>query len=61
MQGLVPAHAPLQAVRFEPAPGFGVSVMAVPWRKVAVQVVPQSMPAGVVVTAPLPVTVTFSV
>jgi hypothetical protein len=61
MQGLVPEHAPLQAVRFEPEPGFGVSVTAVPAAKLAVHVAPQSMPAGVVVTDPSPVTVTLSV
>jgi hypothetical protein len=61
VQGLLPEHAPVQAVRFEPEPGFGVRVMAVPWGKLAVHVGAQSMPAGVVVTDPLPVTVTVSV
>jgi hypothetical protein len=61
MQVLVPEHAPLQAVRFEPEAVLAVSVIAVPWGKLAVQVVPQSIPAGLDVTNPLPSTVTFSV
>jgi hypothetical protein len=60
MQGLVPAHAPLQAVRFEPDAALGVRVIAVPAGKLAVHVVPQLMPAGFDVTDPFPVTVTDS-
>ncbi|MFL5360118.1 MAG: hypothetical protein ACJ79O_09620 [Myxococcales bacterium] len=61
MQVLVPAQAPVQAVRFESDPGLAVRVMAVPLGKLAEHVVPQSMPAGLDVTDPFPVTVTFNV
>src|SRR5881628_1809006 len=46
---------PLQPLKVEPAAGAAVSVTAVPLVKLAVQVAPQVMPAGALVTAPLPV------
>src|SRR6266704_739182 len=51
-----PEHPPpLQPLKVEPAAGAAVSVTAVPLVKLAVQVAPQVMPAGALVTAPLPV------
>ena len=64
VQGVVPAHAPDQAVRLEPSPGAAPSFTAVPSGNVAehaVRAAPQSIPAGVEVTLPLPTTVTFKV
>src|SRR5437016_1732301 len=46
---------PLQPVKVEPVVGTAVSVTAVPLVKLAAQVAPQMMPAGALVTAPLPV------
>src|SRR2546425_1277814 len=46
---------PLQPVKVEPTAGAAVSVTAVPLAKLAAQVAPQSMPAGELVTVPLPV------
>src|SRR5437016_2584324 len=46
---------PLQPVKVEPAAGVAVSVTAVPLVKLAEQVAPQVIPAGALVTVPLPV------
>ena len=46
---------PLQPLKVELAAGAAVSVTAVPFVKLAAQVAPQSMPAGELVTVPLPV------
>src|SRR2546428_5177401 len=46
---------PLQPLKVEPAAGAAVSVTAVPLGKLAEQVAPQVMPAGELVTVPLPV------
>src|SRR5207247_4051350 len=46
---------PLQPPKVEPAAGAAVSVTAVPLAKLAEQVAPQVMPAGELVTVPLPV------
>ena len=52
----VPEHPPpLQPVKIEPAAGAAVSVTAVPLVKLAEQVAPQVIPAGALVTVPLPV------
>ena len=51
----VPVHAPLQPANVEPAAAVAVSVTEVPLLKVAEQVAPQLMPAGELVTLPLPV------
>ncbi len=51
----VPLHGPLQPANVEPALAAAVNVTEVPLAKLAVQVVPQLMPAGVLVTVPLPV------
>jgi hypothetical protein len=53
-QGPVPEHAPLQPSNFDFASGVGVSTTRAFRRKVAVHWEPQSMPAGVLVTFPLP-------
>jgi hypothetical protein len=46
---------PLQPVKAEPALGVAVSVTAVALAKAAEHVVPQVIPAGELVTVPLPV------
>src|SRR3989449_3637914 len=46
---------PLQPLKVEPAAGAAVSVTAVPPAKLAAQVAPQVMPAGLLVTVPAPV------
>src|SRR2546422_7812929 len=56
VQAPVPEQPPpLQPPKVEPAAGAAVSVTAVPLVKLAAQVAPQSMPAGELVTVPLPV------
>src|SRR5947209_2953042 len=56
VQAPVPEQPPpLQPVKVEPAAGVAVSVTAVPLVKLAEQVAPQVMPAGELVTVPLPV------
>ena len=51
----VPVQPPLQPENVEPAAGVAVSVTDVPLANAAEQVVPQLMPAGALVTVPLPV------
>jgi len=46
---------PLQPVKVEPSDGVAVKVTALPVEKVAEQVAPQLIPAGELVTVPLPV------
>ena len=56
VQGPVPEQPlPLQPPKVEPAAGAAVSVTAVPLAKLAEQVAPQVIPAGELVTVPLPV------
>lgn len=58
----VPEHPPPdQPENTEPAAGVAVSVTLVPAVNVAEQVTPQLMPAGALLTVPLPVRVTLSV
>lgn len=54
VQGPVPLQAPLQPAKVELAPGAAVKVIEVPVSKAALQAVPQLMPAGSLVTVPLP-------
>src|SRR5450755_2440839 len=54
-QAPVPVHAPLQPVKVEPAAALAVSVTTVPLLKLALQVVPQLIPVGLLVTVPVPV------
>jgi hypothetical protein len=52
----VPLHAPVQPPNVAAfAVGTAVSVTAVPAAKLAVQVAPHVMPAGLLVTLPVPV------
>src|SRR5262245_12108631 len=59
----VPEHAPLQPANEEPAAGVAVRVIAVPGVTDCEHVVPQLMPAGllVIVPEPAPLLVTDSV
>ena len=52
---VVPEHAPLHPANMDPEEGEAVSVTTVPLRKPEEQVLPQSIPAGLDVTLPLPV------
>src|SRR6185295_17828900 len=45
---------PLQPANVEPAAGCAVSVTTVPLSKLAVQAPPQEMPAGALLTVPVP-------
>lgn len=51
----VPLQAPLQPANVEPAPAVAVSITLVPFLKFAEHVPGQSIPAGLLVTVPLPV------
>ncbi len=55
LQPAVPEQAPLQPVKVEPLAGVAESVITLPAVKLAVHVLPHAMPAGVLVTLPLPV------
>src|SRR5437667_6387822 len=56
VQAPVPEQPPpLQPLKVEPAAGAAVRVTAVPLAKLAAQVAPQVIPAGELVTVPLPV------
>jgi hypothetical protein len=50
----VPEHAPPQPAKVWPAPAVADSETVVPWLKLAEQVPPQLMPAGLEVTVPSP-------
>jgi len=51
----VPLHDPPQPANVDPLVGVGVNIIDVPAAKVAVQVVPQLIPAGELVIVPIPV------
>src|SRR5258708_23939515 len=51
----VPLHAPLQPAKVEPEAGVAVRATLVPVEKLALHVAPQLMPAGLLMTDPLPV------
>jgi hypothetical protein len=51
----VPLQAPVQPAKVELGAGAAVSVTAVPAAKPATQAVPQLIPAGLLVTLPVPV------
>ena len=62
VHGPVPAQPPpLQPVKAKPALGVAVSVTAVPLANVAEHVAPQAIPAGALVTVPLPAPPRFTV
>ena len=48
-------QAPLQPLKLDPAAAAAVSVTVAPFVKSLSQVAPQAMPAGLLVTEPLPV------
>jgi hypothetical protein len=52
----IPLHAPLYPENLNPEEGVAVSVTTVPGLKLAVQVVGQLTPVGLLVTVPVPVT-----
>jgi hypothetical protein len=52
--GDVPPHAPLQPLKLEPLAGLAVRVTFVFAAKLAEQVLPQLIPAGLLVTVPEP-------
>lgn len=54
VQGAVPVQAPVQPAKDEPDAGEAVKITLVFSLKVALHVEPQSMPAGVLVTVPVP-------
>src|SRR5213594_2100970 len=56
-----PVQPPLQPVKVQPAAGTAVRVTQVPLVKGAAQVALQEIPAGALVTVPLPATLTVSV
>jgi hypothetical protein len=56
-----PVQAPLQPVKVESASAVAVRVTAVPTGKAAKQVSPQRMPAGLLVTVPVPAPVRVTV
>ena len=51
----VPEHDPLQPVKVEPVVGVAVRVTLVPVLNEALQVAPQEIPVGLLVTVPVPV------
>ncbi len=55
VQTAVPEHAPLQPSNLEPEAAVAVRVTSVPGAYVAVQLLPQVMPTGVLLTVPVPV------
>ena len=57
----VPKQSPVQPIKAEPSSGFAVRVTLLPLANLALQVGPQSIPAGVLVTNPAPDLATFRV
>lgn len=55
-----PVHAPPKPAKLKPDAAVGVMVTVVPGGKLAVQAAGQSMPAGLLLTVPVPVTATVS-
>jgi hypothetical protein len=54
----VPLHAPAQPAKLQPAAGAAIRLTFVPTAKFALQTLPQLMPAGELVTVPLPISLT---
>jgi hypothetical protein len=57
---VAPLHAPPNPAKFDPESALAVSVTAVPFVKLAAQLPGQLMPAGALVTVPLPVSATIN-
>jgi len=57
----VPLQAPLQPLKIQPLAGVAVSVVFVPELKLALQVLPQLIPPGLLVTVPPPFPETLTV
>jgi hypothetical protein len=57
LQVVVPLHGPLQPAKVEPLTGVAVKVICVPAASDTEQAAPQAIPAGELVTSPLPVPV----
>jgi hypothetical protein len=55
VQTAVPEHAPLQPSNLEPEAAVAVSVTSVPGEYVVVQLLPQLIPTGALLTVPVPV------
>jgi hypothetical protein len=55
LQVAVPVHAPVHPENVEPVTAVAVRTTAVPLEKLALHVVPQLMPDGLLVTVPVPV------
>jgi len=60
-QAPVPVQGPLQPAKVDPLSGVSVNVTIVPLAKFAVQVVPQLIPVGLLVTVPVPVPASVTV
>lgn len=60
LHALVPLQLPDHPANVDPELGAAFSVTAVPLANVEVQVDPQLMPAGLLVTAPVPVPAPFT-
>jgi hypothetical protein len=54
VHGRLPVHAPLHPVKTDPEAGAALSVTSVLFPKSAEHVVPHEMPAGLLVTVPVP-------
>jgi hypothetical protein len=61
LQVVVPVHAPLQPAKVLFVPGISLSVTWVFCRKLAEHVVGQLIPAGLLVTVPVPVPASVTV
>jgi hypothetical protein len=59
--GFFPEHAPVHFTKCQPFAGCSFSWTLVPWGNRAEQVFGQAIPAGVLVTEPLPFSATLSV
>jgi len=61
VQGPVPLHDPVQPAKKDPFAGTAVSLTCVPDPNIALHVEGQLMPAGVLVTVPVPLPASITV